>query len=89
MVERQYCFELKEVGANLDKEHEVFNPMYLIDLFEQVYPNEFHVKKAKKGRPIKYNPKELLTFLFWAKNNKRESYRELEKWCENNDETCN
>ena len=88
MVERQYCFELKEVGANLDKEHEVFNLMYLIDLFEQFYPNEFHIKKAKKGRPIKYNPKELLTFLFWAKNNKRESCRDLEKWCENNDETC-
>ena len=52
MVERQRCFELKEVGANLDKEHEVFNLMYLIDLFEQFYPNEFHIKKAKKGRPI-------------------------------------
>ena len=88
MVESQYCFELKEVGANLDKEHAVFNLMYLIDLFEQFNPEEFYVKKAKKGRPIKYNPKELLTFLLWAKNNKRESYRDLEKWCENNDETC-
>ena len=25
MVERQCCFEIKEVGANLDKEHSVFN----------------------------------------------------------------
>lgn len=88
MVERQYCFEIKEVGANLDNEHSVFNLMYLVDLFKEFYPEEFYVKKAKKGRPRKYNPKELLTFLFWAKNNKRDSYRELEEWCENNDETC-
>lgn len=88
MVEKQYCFEIKEVGKNLDKEHPVFNLMYLVDIFEQLYPNEFKVKKAKKGRPRKYNPKELLTFIFWAKNNNRESYRELEEWYDNNDETC-
>ena len=29
MVEKQYCFEIKEVGANLDLEHEVFNLLYL------------------------------------------------------------
>ena len=88
MVEKQYCFELKEVGANLDKEHPVFNLMYLIDLFEEFYPEEFHVKEAKRGRPIKYSPKNLLTFLFWAKDNNRESYRDLQNWYENNDETC-
>ena len=88
MVERQYCFEIKEVGKNLDKEHPVFNLMYLIDIFEELYPEEFHVKKAKRGRPKKYGVKELLTFIFWAKNNNRESYRELEEWYENNDETC-
>lgn len=88
MVERQYCFEIKEVGKNLDKEHPVFNLMYLIDIFEELYPDEFNIKKAKKGRPRKYNPKELLTFIFWAKNNNRESYRELEEWYNNNDETC-
>ena len=88
MVESQSCFELKEVGKNLDKEHPVFNLMYLIDIFKEFYPEEFVVKKSKKGRPIKYNPKELLTFIFWAKNNKRESYRDLEGWYENKDETC-
>ena len=67
MVEKQYCFEIKEVGKNFDKEHPIFNLMYLVDIFEQLYPNEFKVKKAKKGRPRKYNPKELLTFIFWAK----------------------
>ena len=88
MVDRQYCFEIKEVGKNLDKEHPVYNLMYLIDIFEQFYPEEFHVKKAKIGRPVKYNPKELLTFILWAKNNNRESYRDLEDWYGNNDETC-
>ena len=88
MVETQCCFEMNKVGANLNIEHSVFNLIYLIDLFKEFYPKEFHVKKAKKGRPIKYNPKELLTFILWAKNNKQESCRDLEKWCENNDETC-
>ena len=88
MVESQYCFEIKEVGKNLDKEHQVFNLMYLIEIFKEFYPEEFKVKKAKKGRRRKYNIKELLTFIFWAKHNKRESYRDLENWYENNDETC-
>ena len=88
MVEKQYCFEIKEVGKNLDKEHPVFNLMHLVDIFEELYPEEFNAKKAKKGRPKKYNPKELLTYIFWAKNNNRESYRELEEWYDNNDETC-
>ena len=88
MVEKQYCFEIKEVGKNLDKEHPVFNLMYLIEIFKEFYPEEFEVKKAKKGRRKKYNIKELLTFIFWAKYNNRESYRDLENWYENNDETC-
>ena len=88
MVESQYCFEIKEVGKNLDKEHQVFNLMYLIEIFKEFYPEEFEVKKAKKGRRKKYNIKELLTFIFWAKYNNRESYRDLENWYENNDETC-
>ena len=88
MVEKQYCFEIKEVGKNLDKEHPVFNLMYLIEIFKEFYLEEFEVKKAKKGRRKKYNIKELLIFIFWAKYNNRESYRNLENWYENNDETC-
>ena len=48
MVERQYCFELKEVGANLDKEHEVFNLMYLIDLLNSSTLTNSILKKLKK-----------------------------------------
>ena len=46
------------------------------------------VKKIKRGKRIKYNKKELLTFVLWGKNNKKDSCRELEKWCEDNDEAC-
>ena len=87
MVEKQYCFEMKEVGANLNDDHEVFNLMHLIDIFKEFYPREF-LKKSKSKRHAKYHPKELLTFVLWGKNNNKESCRELSKWCENNDETC-
>ena len=79
MVERQYCFEIKEVGKNLDKEHPVFNLMYLIEIFKEFYPEEFEVKKAKKGRRKKYNIKELLKFIFFGKQNNREIYCDREK----------
>ena len=28
MVDRQFCFEIKEVGVNLDIEHDVYNLKY-------------------------------------------------------------
>lgn len=87
MVESQNCFEIKNVGSNLKKEHKVFNLIYLIDIFAEFYP-EFFRKKSKRGKPIKYYPRELLTYVFWGLNNNKESYRELESWCDNNDESC-
>ncbi len=32
MVNNQCCFEIKEVGKNLNTEHYVFNLIYLVDL---------------------------------------------------------
>ena len=66
---KQYCFEIKEVGKNLDKEHQVFNLMYLIEIFKEFYPEEFEVKKAKKGRRKKYNMKfrEYVTCIYFGK----------------------
>ena len=87
MVEKQYCFEIKEVGANLDLEHEVFNLLYLIDLFEEFYPNEFNNKRKDKNSTVK-TPKEIFSLILWAKSNKRESCRDIVKWYDNNDETC-
>ena len=87
MVEQQFCFEIKEVGANLSKEHSVFHTLYLIDIFAEFYP-EFFAKKIKSGKRIKYNTKELFPFILWGKNNDKESCRKLEKWCDNNDESC-
>ena len=87
MVERQFCFEIKKVGENLDIEHEVFNLIYLVDLFHEFYPKEFNNKEKDEQETVK-NPKELLTLILWAKSNKRESSRDIVKWYSNNDETC-
>ena len=58
MVESQHCFEIKEVGKNLKKDHPVFNLIYLIDIFAEFYPKHFD-KKIKVGKRIKYHTKEL------------------------------
>ena len=87
MVERQFCFEIKKVGENLDIEHEVFNLIYLIEIFHEFYPKEFTNKNKDEQQKVK-NPKELLTLILWAKSNKRESCRDIVKWYDNNDETC-
>ena len=34
MVDNQCCFEIKEVGKNLNKEHNVFNLKYLVELLK-------------------------------------------------------
>ncbi len=88
MVDVQTCFEHKKVGSNLNRNHAVFNLKYLIEIFKELYPKEFEVKRGKPGRPIKYLPEELLAIVFWGKENNKESCRELEKWMHNNDETC-
>ena len=56
MIDRQFCFEIKEVGANLDIEHEVYNLIYLVDIFEEFYPNAFS-NKEKQEKSIVKNPK--------------------------------
>ena len=49
MVESQSCFEMKNVGANLKKEHKVFNLIYLIEIFDVFYP-EFFRKRQKREK---------------------------------------
>lgn len=87
MVERQFCFEIKEVGANIDIEHAVYNLMYLVELFSEFYPEEFNNKRKDEQKTVK-NPKEMLLLILWAKSNNRESCRDIVKWYDNNDETC-
>ena len=88
MVERQSSFECKDPGGDLKIENDVYNIIYLVEIFFEFYPEEFKVKKRKKGRPVEYNPKELFKFILWGKNNNKESYRDLEKWEDNCDKTC-
>ena len=87
MVERQSYFENTNPGKDLDIEHNVYNIIYLVEIFYELYPEEFIVKRGKRGRPIEYSPKELLTLILWGKNNSKESCRNLEKWDENKDQT--
>ena len=87
MVESQSCFEIKNVGANLKKEHKVYNLLLLLDIFEEFNP-EFFKKNQKRGKPIKYKPREIFPYVLWGLNNNKESCRELEEWTDNNDETC-
>ena len=49
---------------------------------------EFFRKRQKRGKPIKYTTRELFTYVLWGLNNNKESYRELEEWCDNNDKSC-
>ena len=88
MLERQNCFKNVNVGGDLKIENNVFNLIYLVELFNEFYPEEFSIKRGNRGRPTIYSPKELLTFYFWGKNNEKHSYRQLEKWYDNDDETC-
>ena len=70
MIEKQFYFEIKEIGANLDIEHNVYNIIFLFDLFQEFYPNEFNNKQKQEHSRVK-NPKEILTFILWAKSNKK------------------
>lgn len=88
MIEVQTCLEHKKVGNNLKKNHAVFNLKYLVEIFKELYPEEFEVERGKPGRPVKYLPEELLPVIFWGKENNKESCRELAEWMDNNDETC-
>ena len=65
----------------------VFKIRYLVEIFSQFYPEEFEVKKHEIGRPREYDLKDLLTFVFWGKENDKESCRDLEDWQDNGDET--
>ena len=53
MGDRQFCFEIKEVGANLDIEQEVYNLIYLADIFEEFYPNAFSNKEKQEKSIVK------------------------------------
>ena len=50
------------MGKIWEKIISVFNLMYLVEIFAEFYPEEFVVKRRKKGRIPEYSVKELLTF---------------------------
>ena len=62
MVEKQFCFEIKEVGVNIDIEHSVYNLLYLVELFSEFYPEKFNNKRKDEHKTVK-NPKEMLLLI--------------------------
>lgn len=88
MVEKQSYFKQVELGANIDIEHRVYNLIYLVEIFNELYPEEFSEKRNNRGRNVKFDSKTLLTFILWGKANDIHSFRKLSQWCDNNDETC-
>ena len=88
MSDYQSCIEFKKVGANINKEHSVFNLTYLVELFFVFQPTEILRKINAINKNSTYTLKELMTFILWGRENNKLSSRELADWCDNNDETC-
>lgn len=88
MSDYQSCIEFKKVGANIPKEHSVFNLTHLIELFFIFQPTEILKKINSINKYSTYTLKELMTFILWGRENNKLSSRELSDWCDNNDETC-
>ena len=88
MSDYQSCIDFKKVGANIDKEHSVFNLIFLVELFFVFQPAEILKKINNINKHSKYTLKELMTFVLWGRENNKLSSRELADWCSNNDETC-
>lgn len=88
MSDYQSCIEFKKVGANINKEHSVFNLTFLIELFFVFQPVEILRKINSIDKYSTYTLKELMTFVLWGCENNKLSSRELADWCDNNDETC-
>ena len=64
MFDFQSCIEFVKVGANLDKEHPVFNLIYLVELFFLFFDEESLKLNKNSIKTCKYMLKELLTFVF-------------------------
>ena len=45
MSDYQSCIDFKKVGANIDKEHSVFNLIFLVELFFVFQPAEILKKR--------------------------------------------
>ncbi len=49
--DRQSCFILKNLGSNLDKNHDVYTVKILFEIFKETHPELFRKdKKIKAGR---------------------------------------
>ena len=89
MSDAQSIFEIKVLGANLEKNHPSFLIKKLVELYKKRNPHLFKRDRKKIGRPKVYTSEELLGFIFWGNYNEKYSGRKLAEWIKNNDESVN
>lgn len=87
MVSCQSLFIMSEVGRNIKEKHLALFIAFLIDIFKELCPEFFESKPV--GRKRLYQLEELLGLNLWGDINNKESCRDKEKLCENNDESVN
>jgi len=88
-IEIQSNFIFNVVGQNLDKNNIVFTVKNIVSRFLEKFEFLLENEKIKCGRPKKYKTDELLSLIILGVLNNKTSYRKLEEWIKNNDETCN
>lgn len=88
-IETHSNFIFNVPGKNLDKNNPIFTVKKLIHNFMADFDYLFETNNEGPGRPKKYKIEDLLGLIIGGKLNNKNSYRELENWCKNNDETCN
>ena len=81
-------FEIKVLGANLDKNNPVFLVKKLVEIYGSRNPHLFKRDSKKVGRPKIYTDEELLGFIFWGNYNEKFTCRKLADWIKNNDESA-
>jgi hypothetical protein len=88
-IEIQSNFIFNVPGKNLEDDNIVFLVKRIIHRFLEEY--EFLLENEEKplGRHKDYKIHELLGFIVLGVLNNKTSYRKLEEWAKNNDETCN
>lgn len=84
----QSVFEIKVLGANLDKDNPVFLVKKLVEIYRSRNPHLFKRTSHKVGRPKIYTDEELLGFIFWGNHNEKFTCRKLADWIKNNDESA-
>ena len=65
----QSYYALRNPGDNIDKTHELYTVVYLVEIFKELNPSFFDKNKGS-GRPRIYTADIMLPFVQWGHLNK-------------------